>query len=92
MIRYALLAVALLAACHPVGNSCCNNGACPANSVCSTTCTTAAPTPGVCLPPCMVDKDCASGEVCNLIVLSCGCQAIDAGMLDGGTCAAGVGN
>ncbi len=92
MIRFSWLLLGLLAACHPIDNTCCDNGSCPGNAICSTTCTAAKPTPGVCLPPCMVDKDCAAGLVCNLIALTCGCQAAGSAGADGGTCAPGVGN
>ena len=101
-MRLALLALAaaLLGGCHFAGDSCCSNEDCPGNFVCSAICETDGNLKGTCLAPCMVDKDCGEGAVCNLFALSCACQELAPGALDGGmpdagitgTCAGGVGD
>jgi hypothetical protein len=98
MRRWLLASVALAcAACHQIDGPCCSNGDCPGNYVCSVAaCASVSPVKGNCLAPCMVDKDCGVGAVCNLFALSCGCEVIaDGGAVDAGTygsCAGSVGD
>jgi len=89
-------AMVLLAACATNG-PCCSNSDCPGSNVCSiddSQCPSEGHPKGMCLSPCQVDRDCGRGQVCNLIILKCGCEDVGDGGVDGGvegTCAPGVG-
>jgi hypothetical protein len=90
-------------ACHRINGPCCSDEDCPDNFICSVACAGNDETPGTCLAPCDVDKDCNPGQVCNVFILTCGCEQIDAGEFSNldapqfdagvyGTCSGDIGN
>jgi hypothetical protein len=89
-----MLALLGLWGCHATDGACCSNDDCPGNYICNVDCSGTDDTKGICLAPCQVDRDCGLGSVCNLYILSCGCEAVsdsaDGGTV--GTCAGGVGH
>ena len=61
-------------ACSTTG-PCRSNTDCPGSNICSVDTQPDGPVVnGQCIYRCMVDRDCPSAQVCNLVLLNCGCQ------------------
>jgi len=87
-----LVLTSWLAGCNIYG-PCCSNTDCAGGAICSIDddkCPAAGHPKGTCLSKCAVDRDCQDGYVCNVVILTCGCQAIGDGGSQG-TCSPGVG-
>ena len=88
-----LCGLAFTMSCNLYG-PCCSNTDCSGGAICSiddNMCPGPGHPKGTCVSKCAIDRDCADGYVCNLIILTCGCEVIGDGGSEG-TCAPGVGD